>query len=484
MSVAINAITSVPGFGNKVAAIDGLIIAVGTTAQRLLGNPGSLRFNNTTNVFEGTPDGINYYTFLSSSGSILSITGTPNRINVSSGSNPTVDISATYVGQSSITTVGALSSGSLASGFSPITPQLGGTGVVNTGTLTLGGNTSFSGAFTFSGTLTANTAITFPTAGTLATTSQLPTLPLSFSNGGTGAALTPSNGGIFYSTSTTAAILSPVNSASLVTSNAGIPSLVPMTNGQLIIGNTGATPTAATLTVGSGLSISNGAGSINISSLGTLRSFQILTSGIGATYTTPSNVTKILVECVGGGGAGGGAISTTGTTTSAAAGGGAGAYCRKLFNPAAGTYNYNIGTAGVPGAAGNNKGGDGGDTVFGTLNAGGGNGGNGCPESSSSQISGSPGSGGISTGGDINIQGQDGNYGFTSLVAYAISGNGGSNLLGAGGAQVASTNLGKSGVAANANTGCGGSGGVVANATTSVGGGSGGSGEVIVWEFA
>ena len=39
-----------------------------------------------------------------------------------------------------------------------------------------------------------------------------------------------------------------------------------LTNGQLIIGSTGATPTAATLTAGIGITISNGAGTITISS--------------------------------------------------------------------------------------------------------------------------------------------------------------------------------------------------------------------------
>lgn len=48
----------------------------------------------------------------------------------------------------------------------------------------------------------------------------------------------------------------------------GITSLGPLTNGQLPIGSTGADPSAATLTAGTGISISNGAGSITISSTG------------------------------------------------------------------------------------------------------------------------------------------------------------------------------------------------------------------------
>ncbi len=47
-----------------------------------------------------------------------------------------------------------------------------------------------------------------------------------------------------------------------------ITGLGPATNGQLLIGATGTTPALATLTAGSGISISNGSGSISISSTG------------------------------------------------------------------------------------------------------------------------------------------------------------------------------------------------------------------------
>lgn len=99
---------------------------------------------------------------------VTNVAGTANRITSTGGQMPVIDISASYVGQSSITTVGALSSGSLASGFTVISPALGGTGVNNsTHTLTLGGNTAFTGAFTFAGALTANTSVTFPVSGNL-----------------------------------------------------------------------------------------------------------------------------------------------------------------------------------------------------------------------------------------------------------------------------------------------------------------------------
>lgn len=140
-------------------------------------------------------------------------------------------------------------------------------------------------------------------------------IPFSLANGGTGASLVASNGGIVYSTATTFAILagtatanqvllsgasaapawstatypptttvnqllyssatnvvsglSTANSAVLRTNAAGVPAWsASMTNGQLLIGSTGATPVTATLTAGTGITITNGAGSISIASNG------------------------------------------------------------------------------------------------------------------------------------------------------------------------------------------------------------------------
>ncbi|MES2218977.1 MAG: hypothetical protein V4501_11265 [Pseudomonadota bacterium] len=57
------------------------------------------------------------------------------------------------------------------------------------------------------------------------------------------------------------------NSATLITDSSGVPVMSSaMTNGQLIIGSTGNAPTAATLTAGAAISITNGAGSITVAS--------------------------------------------------------------------------------------------------------------------------------------------------------------------------------------------------------------------------
>lgn len=68
----------------------------------------------------------------------------------------------------------------------------GGTGVSNTGTITLGGNLTTSGAFTLTLTQTANTNVTLPTTGTLATLAGAETL----TNKTLGATTLPGSGSI------------------------------------------------------------------------------------------------------------------------------------------------------------------------------------------------------------------------------------------------------------------------------------------------
>jgi hypothetical protein len=145
----------------------------GTTAQRA-GGAGTMRFNSQTLEFEGTTDGIAWNSFQTSAGTILSVSGTANRITVTAGVNPVVDIAATYVGQTSITTLGTIATGSW--NGTVIGSTYGGTGVNNgASTITLGGSLTTVGAFASTFTMTGVTGVTFPTSGTLATTSQIPT---------------------------------------------------------------------------------------------------------------------------------------------------------------------------------------------------------------------------------------------------------------------------------------------------------------------
>ena len=117
-------------------------------------------------------DGLTY------SSGVLAVGGTSNRITVSSDA---IDIAATYVGQTSITTLGTIGTGAWEADV--IDPTYGGTGINNGSyTITLGGNISTAGAFTTSGansltlTTTGATNVTLPTTGTLATLAGAETL--------------------------------------------------------------------------------------------------------------------------------------------------------------------------------------------------------------------------------------------------------------------------------------------------------------------
>jgi len=102
---------------------------------------------------------------LTISGTEFNVVGTANRITVNPDS---IDIASTYVGQTSITTLGTIGTGTWQGTI--VSPTYGGTGVNNgTKTITLGGNLTTSGAFNTTLTATANTNVTLPTTGTLAT---------------------------------------------------------------------------------------------------------------------------------------------------------------------------------------------------------------------------------------------------------------------------------------------------------------------------
>jgi hypothetical protein len=102
---------------------------------------------------------------LTISGTEFNVNGTADRITVGIDS---VDIASTYVGQTSITTLGTIATGVWQGTL--VGPTYGGTGVNNgSKTITLGGNFAHIGAHSLSLTTTATTSITLPTTGTLAT---------------------------------------------------------------------------------------------------------------------------------------------------------------------------------------------------------------------------------------------------------------------------------------------------------------------------
>lgn len=102
---------------------------------------------------------------LTKTGNTIDVVGTANRITVAADS---IDIASTYVGQTSITTLGTIGTGTWQG--TVVGASYGGTGVNNgSNTLTLGGSVTHSGAFTQTFVATGNTNVTLPTTGTLAT---------------------------------------------------------------------------------------------------------------------------------------------------------------------------------------------------------------------------------------------------------------------------------------------------------------------------
>ena len=242
-TVALASNPIVPGTG-------AITVPEGTTAQRTTPTNG-LRYNSSTNVYElYYPTIPAWETIDVSGGTVTGVFGTSGQIVVTPSSpNPTVSIDPTYVGQTSITTLGTVTTG------------------------------------TWHGSL----------------------IPMAF--GGTNANITATVNNLVYSTASAMALLATANNGVLVTSNTGVPSIsntlpqavqanitevgtvtigtwngfrvdtdyggtglsiATITDGQLLIGGTsGNNFSLSTLTAGSGVSITNGTNSITINATGT-----------------------------------------------------------------------------------------------------------------------------------------------------------------------------------------------------------------------
>ena len=281
------------------------------------------------------------------------------------------------------------------------------------------------------------------------------------------------------------------NSAALTTAlpvTSGGTGQTSFTNGQLLIGNTsGNTLTKSTLTAGTGVSVTNGTGSITLANTGVTA----LTAGTGislsgstgnvtvsttagaasyvfnaytspATWTKPAGLSSIKVTVVGAGGNGGDAPATPGGSVSGTGGGGG----------SGGSAIYYVDAPSIPGPVSVTAGG--GTNSFGVLVSAtaGGNGGN----LTFPSISGTPGAAGVGSGGILSFKGSNGFQGST----------GGSSIFGGSTTVV---NPGVSNVSGNgvagANYGGGGSGAFKNSppAATSNTGGAGAPGVVIVEEF-
>lgn len=101
LSLASNAV--MPGTG-------GLTLPTGNTAQRA-GIAGTIRFNSQTSVFESTIDGAAWQTITTTGTGVSSVSGTAGRITSTGGSTPVIDIDASYLGQTSLITLGTVTTG-------------------------------------------------------------------------------------------------------------------------------------------------------------------------------------------------------------------------------------------------------------------------------------------------------------------------------------------------------------------------------------
>lgn len=116
------------------------------------------------NVLQTQGAGANPQWGSAAAGTVTSVSGTADRITVATGTTtPVIDIAATYVGQTSITTLGTIATG-VWSGTA-IAANKGGTGIANNASSTI----TISGAFGTTLTVTGITAVTLPTSGTLTT---------------------------------------------------------------------------------------------------------------------------------------------------------------------------------------------------------------------------------------------------------------------------------------------------------------------------
>ena len=240
---------------------------------------------------EGPPAGF-VETLTGNSGGAVSPDGSQN-INVV-GDGTTINV-AGNPGTSTLT-ISTIGSGTMetltGNTGGPISPVAGNTNTIGTGSITIAGAGN-----TLTAQLTGLTNHAILIGGGTATITNVgPSAPSgqvlqsrglsadpSFST-----ATYPTTTGInqiLYSVSTNSvAGLTTANQGVLTTGVTGIPVITPLaTNGQLIIGSTAGAPAAATLSAGTGVSITNGSNSITISA-----------SGGGLTWTDVTGATQTI----------------------------------------------------------------------------------------------------------------------------------------------------------------------------------------------
>ena len=189
------------------------------------------------------------------------------------------------------------------------------------------------------------------------------------------------------------------------------------------------------------------------------------------TYTPTPGTKRIRVTITGGGGGGGGCKAISNNETFFGAGGGAGGTIISIMTPTQNSYPVTIGAGGAGGVSATN-GTRGGNSVFASLIAPGGEGGGKVGVTNTNG-----GNGGVPSTGDIRITGGDGGDGQSGNIG--VSGEGGTSHWGGGG------RAGAGGGVIGKAYGSGGGGAYDAGYSgTSMTGGKGASGICIIEEFA
>jgi hypothetical protein len=266
--------------GNITIAVDdnpvfsgdsGITLPTGTTAQRS-GGTGTIRFNTTTTAFEGTTDGSGWFTFNTTFATVTSVDISTSSAGVSVGGGAitssgtlTVDLNSELQGLSTLSANGiVIRTGSGTYGSRVIT------GTAGKITVTDGDGIAGNPNITIDSAYIGQTSIT--TLGTI-TTGNWNGSVISIPYGGTGTASLTDHGILIG------------HGTSAITSSV-------LTNGQLLIGNTGNDPTAATLTAGTGIEITNGTGTITIQANDIPNNIVNQTSGTASLVTNKIYITN------------------------------------------------------------------------------------------------------------------------------------------------------------------------------------------------
>lgn len=245
----------------------------------------------------GAVDWLTIGTGLSISGTTISATSGSGTVTSVSGTGSVngITLSGTVTTSGSLTLGGTLSGVSLTSQVSGTLPIANGgtgqTGTPSNGQLLIGNGTGFTRS-----TLTAGTGISISnSSGGITVSSTVTGTVTNVSGTGTVNGITLSgsvstSGNLFLTGSISGVQLGSAVTGTLPIGNGGTGQTSTPSNGQLLIGNSAAAGySLATLTAGSGISISNGFGSITISASGGASGVSSFSAG--STGLTPSSAT-------------------------------------------------------------------------------------------------------------------------------------------------------------------------------------------------